>query len=64
MIFFIFFKLFLKLAYQNNSKHIKKLIFNKNFFEKCTINSDLKNSTSTLIQLKLGEEPKNHLWIV
>jgi hypothetical protein len=28
-IFFIFLKLFLKSAYQNDLKHIKKLIFNK-----------------------------------
>jgi len=28
-IFFIFKKLFLKLTHQNNSKHTKKLIFNK-----------------------------------
>jgi hypothetical protein len=29
-VFFIFLKLFLRPTYQNNSKHKKKLIFNKN----------------------------------
>jgi hypothetical protein len=36
MIFFIFLKLFLRSAHQNDPKHIKKLIFNKKkikFFE-------------------------------
>jgi len=32
-IFFIFLKLFLRSTYQNNLKHIKKLIFNKKKFE-------------------------------
>jgi len=59
MIFFYFLKIIFKIITSKQFKTYKKINFRK-----CTVKSDLKNSTSTLIQFKVGEEPKNHLWIV